>query len=397
MAQSQFRYLAAALRYLFAFVLVVTALLLSVALQKPFGNPSWFLFPAAILATTWLVGTGPGWFAVCISTLVVQYFFIPPFRTWILQPRDIPYFVTFVVCELIANRVMAWRIRTETALKEAHDQLELRVAERTADLDQANNALRSQMAEQLRTEEAFQVARTELARVIRITTVGELATSIAHEVNQPLAAVVANTDACVSWLKLQDPNLGEAQAAALRAVEGATRASEVIARIRSLITKGTAERLDVDINNVIEETIALTRGQMIRNDVSLSLQLDARIPHVFGDRIQLQQVILNLVVNAIEAMANITGRERRLGVRSQSEPDGGIRVSVQDAGVGISEELIPRLFEPFFTTRAEGIGMGLAISHSIVEAHGGRLWAESKVNQGTLFQLTLPNTRGFNT
>jgi C4-dicarboxylate-specific signal transduction histidine kinase len=388
-------YLTAALRYFFAIVLVVAALLLSVALQKPFGNPSWFLFPAAILATTWLFGAGPGWFAVCISTLVVQYFLIPPFRTWILQPRDIPYFVTFVVCELVANRVIAWRIRTETALKEAHDQLERRVAERTADLDQANHALRNQMAEQLRTEEALQAARTELARVVRITTVGELATSIAHEVNQPLAAVVANADACVSWLTLQDPNLSEAQAAALRAVEGATRASEVIARIRSLITKGTPERLEVDINNVIEETITLTRGQMVRNDVSLSLALDARIPHVFGDRIQLQQVILNLIVNAIEAMASITERERRLEIRSQFEPHGGIRVSVQDAGVGIAEELIPRLFDPFFTTRTQGIGMGLAISHSIVEAHRGRLWAESKVNQGTLFQLTLPMQEGF--
>jgi signal transduction histidine kinase len=146
---------------------------------------------------------------------------------------------------------------------------------------------------------------------------------------------------------------------------------------------------------VIEETITLTRGQMVRNDVSLSLALDARIPHVFGDRIQLQQVILNLIVNAIEAMASITGRERRLEIRSQFEPHSGIRVSVQDAGVGIAEELIPRLFDPFFTTRTQGIGMGLAISHSIVEAHRGRLWAESKVNQGTLFQLTLPMQEGF--
>jgi C4-dicarboxylate-specific signal transduction histidine kinase len=391
-APSLFRNLGVPLRYCAAILIVIAALLLSLGLQEPFGNPSWFLFPAAILATTWLLGNGPGWLAVLLSTLAVQYYFIPPLRTWVLRPRDLPFIVSFVACEVVANRIVAWRIRTENALRESRDQLEARVAERTADLKDANDALRKQMAEQHRTEEALQTARAELARVVRITTVGELAASIAHEVNQPLAAVVANADACVAWLTLKVPDLAEAQAAAMRAVEGATRASEVIARIRSLISKGVPQKTTVDINALIEDTLALTKEQVTRNDVLISLQLATDLPQVMGDRIQLQQVILNLVANALEAMANVAGRERVLEIRSQWEQDHAIRISVQDAGVGISAELIPRLFEPFFTTRARGIGMGLAISRSIVEAHGGRLWVESTLNQGTVFQLTLPET-----
>ncbi len=388
-----FRDMKAPLRYCLALFFVLVALLGSLGLQEPFSNPSWFLFPTAVLAATWICGNGPGWLAVCVSTFAVQYFFVPPFRTWILRPGDIPFFVSFVACEVVANRIVAWRVRTENALREVRDQLEVRVAERTADLENANNSLREQMAEQRRTEAALQATRTELARLARITTVGEMAASIAHEVNQPLAAVVANADACVAWLARQKPDPGEAQAAALRAVEGATRASAVIARIRSLVSKAAPQREPVDINNVIEEALILTKGQVVLNKVSLSLVLDPVLPLVSGDRIQLQQVITNLIGNAIEAMAKVTERDRILEIRSQRVPDRSISVSVQDSGVGISEALISRLFEPFFTTRAAGIGMGLAISHSIIEAHGGRLWAESKLNEGTIFRFTLPETQ----
>jgi len=380
----------APLRYSLAILFVLVALLASLGLQEPFSNPSWFLFPTGVLAATWICGNGPGWVAVCLSTFAVQYFFVSPFRTWILQPRDIPFFISFVACEVVANRIVAWRVRTENALREARDELEVRVAERTADMENANKALREQMAEQRRTEETLQATRTELARVVRITAIGEMAASIAHEVNQPLAAVVANADACVAWLTRQTPDLGEAKSAALRAVEGATRASQVIARIRSLISKGAPQREPVDINSLIEEALVLAKGQVVLNKISLSLLLDPALPLVSGDRIQLQQVLMNLIANAIDAMANVTGRERTLEIRSQRVQAQSISVSVQDSGIGISEEFISRLFEPFFTTRAQGIGMGLAISHSIIEAHGGRLWAESKLNEGTIFRFTLP-------
>jgi C4-dicarboxylate-specific signal transduction histidine kinase len=252
------------------------------------------------------------------------------------------------------------------------------------------------MEEQKRTEETLQATRAELARAARITTIGELTASIAHEVNQPLAAVVANADACVAWLFRETPDLAEASAAAARATEGATRASDVIARIRSLITKATPEKSSLQINRIIEQTAVLAEGQAARNGVAIKLELAPDSPTVLGDSIQLQQVILNLVMNGIEAMTSVADQPRILTVQSETENGEQIRVAVLDSGIGLSEEVKGRLFEPFFTTRTSGMGMGLSISRSIIEAHGGRLWAESNGSSGSTFQFTLPKDNGRN-
>jgi C4-dicarboxylate-specific signal transduction histidine kinase len=381
-------------RYAFAIGLVSVALFLSLVLQVPFGNPFWLFFPVAVIASTWFGGRGPGWVAVSLSTVAVLYYFIPPIRSFLVKPRDVPFFLAFVACEVIANRLISWRRETEESLRRSRDELEIRVEERTGELKNANHALLHQMAEQRRTEEALQIARTELARVVRITTIGELAASIAHEVNQPLAAVVANADACVAWLAREHPDLTEARAAAERTTQGATRASEVIGRIRSLINKTAPERAQVQMNEIIREVVALADRQASRNNVSVVTELTADLPPVLGDRIQLQQVILNLMLNGIEAMAGISDRMRRLRIRSQTQEAGQVLVSIEDSGLGVKAEIMARLFEPFFTTRSQGIGMGLPISRSIVEAHGGRLWAESTVNQGSVFQFTLPSGDG---
>lgn len=385
----------ALLRYIAAIAIVAAALWLSLALQAPFGNPFWFLFALAVISSTWLLGKGPGWAAVALSSAVGLYFFVPPYRGWTINLRDLPFFATFVSCQVITSWLISWRGDWEAALRHARDELEVRVEERTAELKAANDALLYRISEQKRAEEALQAARAELARVARITTVGELTASIAHEVNQPLAAVVANADACVAWLALPAPNLEEARAAANRAVEGATRASGVIARIRSLIHKAEPQRGPVQLNQLIDETIAIVSGQASRSQVAVHLELAPDLPEVPGDRIQLQQVILNLAVNGIEAMAPVSSRPRRLSIRSSFDRDRReVHVLVQDNGVGVGGDAMTRVFEPFFTTRTQGIGMGLPISRSIIEAHGGRLWVQSEVDRGSVFQFTLPAAEG---
>jgi len=319
-------------RYAVAIILVTLALLVSLALQNSFGNPFWFFFSVAVILSTWFGRTGPGWLSVICSTLAVMYYFTPPLHSFAVRPTDFPYFLTFVACEIGATQLISWRRQTDDALRQARDELEARVAERTVELKNANEALLKKMDEQRRTEETLQATRAELARASRITTIGELTASIAHEVNQPLAAVVANADACVAWLSRENPDLAEARAAAERATEGATRASDVIARIRSLITKATPQKSRVEINRIIEQTADLVEAQAARNQVALELKLAPDSPVVLGDSIQLQQVILNLVMNGIEAMTTVTDRPRTLTIRSKSQDGGEIRIEVQDSG-----------------------------------------------------------------
>jgi C4-dicarboxylate-specific signal transduction histidine kinase len=379
-----------AMSYALAIILVALALFVSLWLQNSFGNPFWFFFSVAVILSTWFGGAGPGWLAVVCSIFAVMYYFTPPLHSFAIDAPHVPVFLTFVACEVGVTQLISWRRRTEEGIRQARDLLEVKVAERTIELKSANQALLKQMEEQRRTEETLQATRAELARAARITTIGELTASIAHEVNQPLAAVVANADACVAWLAREHPDLAEARAAAERATQGATRASAVIARIRSLITKATPEKSRLQMNRLIEQTAALAEGQAMRNHVTVKLDLSPELPLVLGDSVQLQQVILNLLVNGIEAMTTVVDRPRTLTLRSESSRDSQICIAVQDSGIGLSHEVISRLFEPFFTTRTQGMGMGLSISRSIIEAHGGRLWAEPNGSGGATFQFTLP-------
>ncbi len=382
------------LLYGLSIVFVAMALCLSLVLRVPFGNPFWLFFSVAVIVSTWFGGKGPGWVAVGLSTAAVLYSFIPPYDSWILQLRDVPFFLAFVLCQLSVSWLVSWEKETEASLRRAHDDLEWKIAERTAELRKTNDILVQQMTQQRSTEEALQATRNELARVARITTLGELTAAIAHEVNQPLAAVVANSDACIGWLSHESPNLEEARAAADRAAQVATQVSAVIARIRSLINNAEPQKEIVSINKVIEQTTALAQGLISSNDVTLEVELAPHLPRVSGDSIQLQQVILNLIMNGIEAMTSSTDRPRRLMLRSQMQGADEVKVSVQDSGVGVRADIMVRLFEPFFTTRPKGIGMGLPISRSIIEAHGGKLWAESNGSDGSIFQFTLPGRDG---
>lgn len=249
-------------------------------------------------------------------------------------------------------------------------------------------------AEARDSERRYREAQTELAHVTRVTTLGELTASIAHEVNQPLASVVANAEAGLRWLRRGTPDLDAACRSLEWIVDDGNRASEVIRRIRSLANKTGVERLPLDVNDVAREVIALVQRELTSHRVSLRMELAPALPIILADRVQLQQVIINLVMNGIEAMQSVTDRPRELVIRSDQDETQQMLISVTDCGVGISTENADRLFNPFFTTKSSGMGMGLSICRSIVEDHGGRLWATANVPFGATFQFTVPVDAG---
>ena len=238
-------------------------------------------------------------------------------------------------------------------------------------------------------QEALQQAQAELAHVTRVTTLGELTASIAHEVNQPLAAIITNGEACLRWLGNETQNLEEARGAVERMIKDGNRAGEVIQRLRALTRKTDPQNAPLDINDVIHDVVGLVQREVLNYRVRLRLDLDSALDPVLGDRVQLQQVVINLIVNGIEAMANVAD-QRELMIRVREHDRDYALVAVRDSGVGIPPEQLDRVFNAFFTTKADGMGMGLSICRSIVEGHGGRLWASCNEGAGVTFQFTVP-------
>jgi len=243
---------------------------------------------------------------------------------------------------------------------------------------------------QSRAEEAMHRMQAELAHVARITTLGELTATIAHEVNQPLAGLVASGSACLNWLASRPPDLKKAIQSVERIVTAGKRAGDIIHRVRALATKASIQKAPLDINSVINEVIALVQLELINNRVSLRTELAPSMPPILADRVQLQQVILNLLMNGIEAMQPVTERPRELMIRSHRDQANQVLVMVRDNGVGISADNADRLFNAFFTTKSSGMGMGLSICRSIIQAHGGRISAANNAGPGATFQFTLP-------
>jgi PAS domain S-box-containing protein len=245
------------------------------------------------------------------------------------------------------------------------------------------------ITERKRAEEKLREAQTELAHVSRVMTMGEMAASIAHEVNQPLAGIVTNANASLRWLAGESPNLNEARDAIRRIVRDGNRAGDVVSQMRALFQKARTAKERLNINEVIGEVVIFTQSEVRRNNVALRTELAADLPSVMGDRVQLQQVVVNLILNAIEAMSTVEDRERGLVIRTQRGEGGEVRVAVQDSGIGFDPQSAERIFDAFHTTKPGGLGMGLSISRSIVESHGGRLWAVSNDGPGATFQFTL--------
>jgi C4-dicarboxylate-specific signal transduction histidine kinase len=337
-------------------------------------------------------GLVPSVFVSIIAVLCLDYFFTTPlFSLRVDKPVDVVAVIAFLTAALVITRLMSQRKRAEAALQVALGELEAKVQQ----LARANDELRSEIGDRQRAEDALQKAQAELAHVSRVMTLGELTASIAHEVNQPLAAVVTNSQACLRWLALETPRLDEARAAVERIARDGNRASEVIRRIRALAKKTEPQMVALDINDVIREAISLEQREMLSQRVSLRTELASALPPVLGDRVQLQQVVINLMMNALEAMAPVTDRPREMHIRSQPHEAGEVLVAVQDSGIGIDAENTERLFNAFFTTKASGMGMGLSISRSIIVAHGGNLFVSPNADHGATFQFTLPsNSQG---
>jgi C4-dicarboxylate-specific signal transduction histidine kinase len=239
-------------------------------------------------------------------------------------------------------------------------------------------------------EEALAQARTGFTRIARLTTLGMLAPSIAHEINQPLSGIMNNTNTCLRMLATDPPGLDGARAAALRALRDVERASALIARMRTLVAKREVASEPLDLNDAIQELIALVSSELYRHGVVLRTEFAEELPRVMGDRVQLQQVVLNLLINSAEAMHEIADRPRQLLIETRSDERAQVRVAVRDAGAGFHPRDAERLFEAFYTTKSDGMGIGLYISRAIIESHRGRIWAEPNEDYGATFSFSIP-------
>ena len=379
--------------YGFAVLSVAVAVIISRWAAPHIGFPG-TLFLCVVVLSAWYGGVGPGLLATVLSSLAFHYSFQHPnyfgiaqqrFYPSGLKPQETPRLLMYIASNLLIGLLSVAQRNAKESLRHARDDLSRTVR----DLQRANEALQVESRERKQTEEVLRRAQTDLAYVSRLTTMGELTASLAHEVNQPIAAAVTSANSCIRWLTGEMPNLDKARAAAERIVKDGTRAAEIISRTRLLFQKGLQEWELVDVNEVIEEMVVLLRGEATRYAISVRTELAEGLTRVMGDRVQLQQVMMNLMMNSIEAMKDVDGT-RDLAIMSQRVENERLLVSVSDSGVGLPPEQVDQMFNAFFTTKPHGTGMGLRICRSIVESHGGRLWAGDNSPRGASFYVSLP-------
>ena len=330
------------------YAVAVIACGIALMIARPLNAES-SCFVLAIIVSSLFGGRGPGLLAVSLSAIAFDVFFLPSPLSLSSDPPSYLRFGVFLVVALAANQLIEAKRRSEEALR---------------------------------------TIQARLSRATRFATVAELAASIAHEVSQPLSAVVANGQACIQWLAAEPPNVTNARVAAARIVRDGKDAGEVVRRIRALFKKTTLEKVDLDINDVIAEVLRLIHKEAIEKRVAVETDLEKRLPAALGDRVQLQQVIFNLLLNGIEAMDSVKDRRKKLLIRSKLQNDDVILVEIRDYGTGLEDS--EKVYEAFYTTKEKGMGMGLSICRSIVEAHGGRLGTKPSQGPGTTFFFTLP-------
>jgi C4-dicarboxylate-specific signal transduction histidine kinase len=337
--------------------------------------------------SAWFGGVRPGLLAILLSVLAFDYYILPPIRSLTLKTDEIPRLVVFTLSAVFVGSLSAAQRSAAESLRHSRDDLEAAGGE----LKRINEALRVEIDERRQAAEALDKAQGELAHVNRVMTMGELVASIAHEVNQPLGAIVTNGQACLRLLSTEPPRVEKSRQVIERMVGDGMRASEVIKRIRTLLKKTGPQKAPLNINETIQEVVSIAASDAQRSKVTLLTELSADLPPVVGDRVQLQQVILNLILNGRDAMSGIEGQPRELLISSgRTRPD-DVLVAVRDSGTGFNPRDSDRIFDPFFTTKSEGMGLGLSISRTIIEDHGGKLWATPNEGRGgATIRFTLP-------
>ncbi len=384
------RWRAAAGRWGVAIVSVASAVILAQVLEHYWqSTPFVSLFLCAIMFSAWFGGFKPGLLAIALSVLAFDYYFLLPTHSLVPNLNELPRLVLFSIAALMVGLLSAAQRSATESLRRARDDLAAKVQE----LKSANEALHAENAERKLAEAALQKAQAELAHITRMTTMGELTASIAHEVNQPLTAVLNNANACLDILPKGAPNLEEVREALTEIIDDADRAGAVILRVRQLAKRTPVERSLLDLRDVVNDVLALARYESSARRLAIRTYLLQDLPLVSGDRVQLQQVLLNLVMNGMDAMNSVEKQKRILSLFARRETRDGlpaVLLCVQDAGSGLKPEEMDRLFEPFYTTKPHGMGLGLAISRSLIAAHGGRLWAEPNQGPGATFLFTLP-------
>jgi len=377
-------------RYAITLLLVAATVVLAQLLERYWrSTPFVSLFLCAIMFSAWFGGLGQGLLATTLLVLAFDYYFLPPTHSLVPNSNELPRLVLFAGSALLVGLMSAAQRRTAESLEQTRDALAAKVQE----LNETNEALKNEITERKLAEASLQKAQANLAHMTRLTTMGELSASIAHEVNQPLTAVVNNANACITLLAGGDQNFEEIRAALTEIVDDADRASAIIQRVRKLAKRAPTEKSPLDLRGVVKDVVTLARYESAARSVQIRPDLPNDLPPISGDRVQIQQVLLNLVVNGMDAMNTVEESKRILRICGRRETRGGIPevlLSVQDAGTGLNPVEVDRLFEAFYTTKPDGMGMGLAISRSIIEAHGGRMWAEPNQGSGATFLFSLP-------
>jgi signal transduction histidine kinase len=344
------------------------------------------LLLCAVLFSALVGGLGPALLTMSLSVLAFDYYFLPPIHSLALKPDEIPRLALFSLSAIFVGCLSAAQRGAAESLKRGRDDL----AATAQALQMSNEALRDEIAEHQRAAVALDKAQAGLAHATRVMTMGELVASIAHEVNQPLGALVTNGQACLRLLASEPPGLNKSREVVERMIADGVRASEVIKRIRGLLKNTAPEKAPLSINQTIQEVVAIASSEAQRSQVTLLTELAPGLPSVVGDGVQLQQVILNLILNGRDAMRAVEGQPRELLISSRKTSPGEVFVAVRDSGSGLDPRDAERIFDPFFTTKSEGMGLGLSISRTIIEAHGGRLWATPNDGRGATIQFTLP-------